>query len=664
MSARQSEPARGKARFPSPPGAGLLAIAATFLVVFFGSYQLLERHLLARAVPMNTLHLLHLVRGVTAALLLAAVVAIYLMRQPATALQAPELALDFATADRESRRRQHLRWFIQVRWVAAAFSFGLVLIAVPLTGMLPPQTLPLLLGWCSALVVANLFFTRQARRGGNVDRQVLVQIATDLLVLTGLLNASGGLENPLQIAYLFHVIIAGILLPKRKVVVVTFFAGFLVTALAVGELLGVLPHFTFALFPHQHAADDHDHGALLHASLDPVFVAGRTLPFLGVLFLTAYFTTLVSERLRSSEAALERAATTAILEHRRLEGVVDATDLGILVTAADGTVQWCNPRAAAWLGWDEPPSARPMPHLHPAAPCPACLAERTVRTGQPGELERPGRAAGDSPRIFRHVTSAIRGEDGKVLQVVQLIEDITRRKALEAEALHAGKLSVLGQMAAGVAHEIGNPLSSLDARLQLMRRRPGDTAFIEESLQVLKSQIDRIGRIVHGVSHFARSRREEWTDCDLNAVVEEAVKLVGLDRRAQAIELRTRLARGLPAVRGVKDQLLQVVLNLLLNGAEAMPSGGVLDVATEAREEGVSVSIGDSGEGIAEEVREHLFEPFVTTKIAGTGLGLSISYSLVHAHGGSIQVASEPRRGARFTVVLPAAGAAAASEEA
>ena len=238
-----------------------------------------------------------------------------------------------------------------------------------------------------------------------------------------------------------------------------------------------------------------------------------------------------------------------------------------------------------------------------------------------------------------------------------IVEDVTARKALEAEAMHASRLSVLGQLAAGIAHEIGNPLSSLHARLSLMKRR-SDADFHRQSLDVLQSQIDRIGRIVRNVSHLAHGAREGWTTIDVNSVVGEALALVKLDARAARIRFTERLQASLPSVRGVRDQILQVTLNLLLNAMEAIPEQGTLDVTTFADEQQVKIAVTDSGTGIDESVRARLFEPFFTTKPEGTGLGLSICYSLVHAHGGTIDVTSEPGRGSRFTVHLPIAAAA------
>jgi signal transduction histidine kinase len=343
-----------------------------------------------------------------------------------------------------------------------------------------------------------------------------------------------------------------------------------------------------------------------------------------------------------------------MLERRRLEGVIDAARLGIAVIGHDLSIVWANDRLATWLGWEEPLIGSPCPHDHRnVRGCIACAARETLARGDQSEIEIALPApAGSGTRFYRDVTSPVRDSDGNVVQVVVVIEDATARKAFEAEALHSGRLSVLGQLAAGIAHEIGNPLSSLHARLQLMKRHR-EPDFQQESLKVLQTQIDRIGRIVRNVSHLSHNRPEGWSTIDINGVVAEAVSLVKLDSRARNVRFIETPQADLPAIRGVRDQLLQVVINLLLNAIEAMPEGGHLETTTAAEAQRVKIAVRDTGGGIAESVRSRLFEPFFTTKAEGTGLGLSICYSLVHAHGGTIDVVSSAG-GSRFTVELPA----------
>ncbi len=654
--------ATGRDALPQPPRRALLLVALLAVAVIgliFGGYELLERRVLASRIDMQMLHVFHILRGVISSLVLAGVIAWFLLRHPAAVFPSPQSAAGLPTLlDREGRRRQHVRWFVQMRWIATAVSLALILIAVPITHILSRSVLVPLLTWWTTLPLANLLFSRWARKSRRFDLQISAQVIVDLVILSGLLNASGGIENPLYTAYLFHVIIAGILLPKQRALGLTVAAGLLFAVVVFGEYFRLLPHYTNLLFPHPHSSQ-----GVSHAAHDSVFVLGRSLPFLIVLLLTAYLTTLVAERLRQSERELEAAARASLLERQRLESVIDAAGVGMMLLSPDLSILWYSRRAAEWLGLSADGIGQHCPFLRATGGCADCVATRTFDSGKLQETERSVTAAGGGARCFRHVASPVRDREGHTIQVVELVEDITVRNALEAKALHAGKLSVLGQMAAGIAHEIGNPLASLSTRVDLLERRQ-DPHFLRESLGVLRGQIDRIGRIVHGISLFARNRGRKWTVWEVNGAIEEAANIVSLDRRAEAVAFRRRLAEPSPRVRGVRDQIVQVFLNLLLNAVEAMPEGGEVLIEASQLDGEVRVAICDTGMGLSPEVRARLFEPFFTTKPDGTGLGLSISYSFVHAHGGHIEVNSEKGRGSCFLVVLPSAEASTGSPDA
>jgi len=617
-----------RVRFPVT----LMLIAAAVLALYFTLWQFFEVFVLAPRVTLSTLHLLHAVRGIAASLLLAGFVGFYLLHDPRM--------LDTAFGTRvEPRAREldHLRWLIQARWVAIAVTLALIIIAVPLTAIIVRARLPVLLVWWSVLGVSNVLFSILADRDRNYERQIELQISIDLIILTGLLNASGGLENPLSIAYLFHVILAGILLPQRKAWLAAAIGSSLFSFLAVGEFMEWLPHSTIRLFPHGMIGE--------HAAHDPLFVAGRMLSMVGAMFLTAHFSTLSTEKLRRNEVALERAATEAMLGRQQLEEVIEAAGLGMMIVQRDLRVQWANERFAQWIGRGT--------HEHDSdRPCFACLAKETIDTEETRESDFSVAGERGAIRYFHQTTAPVRDHGGEIVQVVHVVEEITARKALEAEVMHASRLAVLGQLAAGVAHEIGNPLSSLQARLQLMRRST-DPEFMRESLDTLQTHMNRISRIVRGVSNLATTRVDGWASLDLNSVIHEALSLVRLDHRASNVEFVEDLDPRLPRVRAIRDQMVQVFLNLLLNAVEAMPDGGALEAHSFSEDGRVKVNIKDSGAGMDAAARTHLFEPFFTTKSGGTGLGLSISYSLVQGHGGVIEVCSEPGSGCCFTVDLP-----------
>lgn len=548
------------------------------------------------------------------------------------------------------RARHDALWFVHLRWLATAVALGLVSCA-------SLEARGLLLVWWAVLLVANLLWSASTGHWRRPELWILAQAVADLAILTGFLNASGGLENPLYTVFLFHVIVGRILLPGRLAVWVTLAAAGFFGLLAFGEYLHLLPHFPNSFFPHVEPADPslgshgHGHDGSAHASYDLYFVLGRTFPFLIVLLLGDFFLAKVMRRLRGSEGRLVDAARAARVERDRLESVVNTAGVGMMQLDRNGTVQWFSERISAWFGWRFTTEGSLCPLLKEEDGCSVCVALAVSSTGEPQSSERRWRTP-SGERYFRHSAAPLSNAAGEVVQVVEVVEDVTPQRHLELRAIREGKLSVLGRMAAGIAHEIGNPLSSLSTRLRLLRRRRNED-FVDQSIVVLETQIARIRRIVQGVSQFARNQPLQRSTWSLDDLVTETIDVLRYDRRSRGIEIRAELdARGL-RVHGSRDQIGQILMNLLLNALEVTPEGGVVTVRT--REDGAQlrIAVEDQGPGISEEARDHLFEPFFTTRTEGTGLGLSISYGLAAAHEGSIEAECLEGAGARFTLLLP-----------
>lgn len=383
--------------------------------------------------------------------------------------------------------------------------------------------------------------------------------------------------------------------------------------------------------------------------------ASENLNQLGEVF-SLWIIGLVAGYLAGRETRrLASAAEAAMLERVRLEGVVDSAGVGMMQVDPDISLPWYSARISHWLRTYPLEVGKVCPLIVGDHGCTTCVARQSFETGRPASAERRqvGKSGGEA--YFRHSASPVKGRDGEVLQVVEVIEDFTNRRALEEEAIRSGKLSVLGRMAAGIAHEIGNPLSSMSTRLQLLERRR-DEGFVTQSVEVLRKQIERIFRIVQGVSNFSRTGRRDAGEFEVNGLIEEMVGVIELDRRAKGIQFVRQLEAPSPRLSGVRDQIGQILLNLLLNAVEASPKGGTVTVHSCRSGDQLRLSVDDEGPGIDPETRDHLFEPFYTTKPEGTGLGLSISFGFAAAHGGRIEVERRAVGGARLVLVLPVHG--------
>jgi len=246
---------------------------------------------------------------------------------------------------------------------------------------------------------------------------------------------------------------------------------------------------------------------------------------------------------------------------------------------------------------------------------------------------------------------------------VAFVTDITQRQAMERATRQAERLSALGRLAAGIAHEVNNPIGIISSRIEIMllgaeaQPLPGK---VTDDLKVLHRHAQRVARIAHGLLTFARESSGEWGRVDLNQVVEDTLLLLEKELARADIVVRRALLPGLPSIHGQVDALQQVVMNLVTNARDALGCGGEISLETKVvpgRDAAVRLVVGDTGPGIPPDVLPRIFDPFYTTKSEGTGLGLSISYAIVHDHKGTIEIDSSPGRGAVFTLTFPAAAA-------
>jgi signal transduction histidine kinase len=241
---------------------------------------------------------------------------------------------------------------------------------------------------------------------------------------------------------------------------------------------------------------------------------------------------------------------------------------------------------------------------------------------------------------------------------VAVVRDITESKRSEAKLLQAQKLASVGQLAAGVAHEINNPLSALSGEIQWMLEKTTDKR-LAKSLKFMEKVSQRIANIVSHLLTFSRETPEEAKEsCSLNSVIGHALSLMERRFEQAGVALEKDLARELPSLRINRGRMEQVFMNVLLNSLDAMPDGGRLSVRSRLSRDGgwAEVVIEDTGVGVAEADLGRIFDPFYTTKPPGkgTGLGLSMSHGIVTSHGGTIELESKLGRGTRVSIRLPA----------
>jgi PAS domain S-box-containing protein len=367
------------------------------------------------------------------------------------------------------------------------------------------------------------------------------------------------------------------------------------------------------------------------------------------------FVTDISERKRA-EDALRRSEAQA-------RAILEAAGQAILIVDQRGTILSVNCQAEAMFGQSRerlvgaavetllPERLRERhvghramyfrdPHMRPMGRGLDLLAHRADGIEFPVEIS----------------LSYVETDDG--LRGLAFVTDITQRQRLERASRQSERLTALGQLSAGLAHEVNNPIGVMTTRIELMlmdaeiNKLPTE---VIEDLKVLHRHAQRVATITNSLLSFARQSPQERGPVNLNDVVAAVLVLVGPQYERQGVRLHTELRPSLEVVLGQTSALQQVVLNLVTNAAQAMPTGGDVTITTTLEDGKVRLVVADTGPGIPPEHLSRIFEPFFTTKPSGTGLGLSVTYGILNDHNATVEVDSAPGGGARFVLTFPIA---------
>lgn len=287
--------------------------------------------------------------------------------------------------------------------------------------------------------------------------------------------------------------------------------------------------------------------------------------------------------------------------------------------------------------------------------------DRIARGDLSGRLEIEGKdEVGQLAQAFNRMTEDLRTahqdltEWGRTLE--RRVEERTRQlREAQDQLVQSEKLASLGKMAAGVAHEINNPLTSILINAHLLLEKCGDHDQAKENLNLIADETSRCAQIVGGLLDFSRQRPAKTVRADIDGIIERTIQLLEMQASVRNIRIERNLDGSLPPIPIDKNKIQQVFSNLAINACEAMPDGGTLAITSRLSRDGTHIEVvfSDKGVGISPENMSRLFDPFFTTKRFGTGLGLAVSYGIVRQRGGTIGVRSEVGRGSEFTVRIP-----------
>jgi two-component system, NtrC family, nitrogen regulation sensor histidine kinase GlnL len=388
----------------------------------------------------------------------------------------------------------------------------------------------------------------------------------------------------------------------------------------------------------------------------PIIVSGKLVGVLTIASRKSYAyrdEDIIGLRIISTQIASIDQIFRDLLRLRGMtQHILQGMPAGVLIFDNTGHISYANPEMTKILarpvpvGWS-PDSGEELPGPLTQVIRKVLESELTLENTKI-KLEKL-----TPPRILDVAAFPFLDEEGQLQGTAFFLKDITQISRLEDQLKRADRLSALGVLAAGIAHEIRNPLTGMKMIVQLLHSEFPETDSRREPLNIIQKEIDRLEKIIVNLLDFARPTKPKAESLSLIEVLNACLLLLQNQMNKVGIRLACRFPEAPPPLMGDSNQLKQVFLNILTNAMQAMPHGGDLLVAVEIRDQWMMAQVRDSGLGIPHERLKAIFDPFMTTKEDGTGLGLPLALRIVEEHGGRIEVDSDPGVGSTFTIWFP-----------
>ena len=528
-----------------------------------------------------------------------------------------------------SRRVSRL---LLLRTLVVSVVLGLSLWILATGDQVPPSAVWLQSGIIAVTYATSIVFGVLLRRGVAPRRVARPMQAADIAVTSLLVYATGGAESPYIFLYALSVVSAGAVSYRRGAVAVTLAS---ISALLVVSLLAWTQAVELPALSQVRPWEQ--------SRVDLVRTIGINLAALiGVGALSFIFGDQLQRGVETL-ATTRKAAAELLTLH---EDIVRSLASGLITIAPDGIVLTANAAAADILGQPPVLAGQPVDKLMPGL-------SALIATGY-GQLKRADLQLADDLTVGVTV-SPLRDVRNQVIGRVVNFQDLTELRRLEVQSRRSERLATVGQLAAGVAHEIRNPLASISGSIELLRLAPVASEEDRTLMTIIHREIQRLNVLIGDLLNYANPRPPQLADFDLGVMVEETMQVARGEQAFASVEMAMEVDRPLP-VRADPAKLRQVLWNLLRNAADAAALGGKhVHVDARCGPDDTTIVVSDDGPGIAEDQLAHIFDPFYTTKNKGTGLGLATCHAIIAEHHGHIDVASEVGKGTQMVVVLPRA---------
>jgi len=522
--------------------------------------------------------------------------------------------------------RLWLQWLVKVRIIVLTFLLGIELAITQFT----PTPLPMrafvssILLWytISVFYILLLPFWRENRV------QAALQVSTDLALATLLIQVTGGVESSLNFLYPLIIIVACILLPRVWAYLTAALAFLLYGSILELNYFGVIPSYTVGR---------------------PEWKSLQAIIFINLFayLMVSYLAGQLASKLRQVGVQLQD-TSGALKDLRALhENIIQSISGGILTTGLDGHVTLVNEAGEKLLEHSESELlGKPIGELF-IDPLPYVSAERTH-----GEVRKI--AANGFRKTFRVIVSTLRVADRGVLGHVYSFDDLTEIRRLEREVRMQDRLAAVGRLAAAIAHEIRNPLTSIAGSVQMLE---GVSRLSDEQrtlVEIVTRESERLNNIITDFLAYSRGKQYKFERVELLLLLEDTLTLLEnrLVMEERGIRIHRKFSTDKAYVLADGDKIKQVFWNFCENAVRAMPKGGTLTVSVEATVDDWQVNFADTGPGMTPQQTEKIFEPFQSQFEGGTGLGLAIVYQIVQAHEGKVWARSKQGEGTTFVLRL------------
>ena len=486
----------------------------------------------------------------------------------------------------------------------------------------------------AATYLSSVVFGLLLRQGFSPKRVARPMMANDLVLTSALVYVTGGAQSPYTFLYALTVVAAGALSYRRGAVIIT------IASLASMILVSLLAWKRVIDLPLSAQVKPWE-----QSSADWIRTLGiNVAALIGVGALSFIFGDQL-QRSADTLATTRRAAADLLTLH---QDIVRSLSSGLVTTAPDGTVLSANQAAAEILRTTQ--TAMTGKSIDSIMPGMAALLTKTGGEFRRADLTVP---TVDDDRTIGVTVSPLRDLRDQTVGCVINFQDLTELKRLEMHARRTERMATVGQLAAGVAHEIRNPMAAISGSIELLKQSAQSSDDDRALMTIVQREVMRLNVLIGDLLDYANPRPKESVDFDLGSLVQETVQVARGDQNFADVEITAETDDPLP-IHADPAKLRQVVWNLVRNAADAASSGGK-HVRVEARRDGAGarVSVIDDGPGIPEHLLGRIFDPFVTTKQKGTGLGLATCHAIIAEHGGRIDVESSAGKGTKMVVTIP-----------